>query len=52
MGTKLKNDKGDSLYQFWGDTLSKFITNELKSHSAKVLINLSKLSLNDFLIRL
>ena len=39
MGTKLKNDKGDSLYQFWGDTLSKFITNELKSHSAKVLIN-------------
>ena len=39
MGTKLKNNKGDSLYQFWGDTLSKFITNELKSHSAKVLIN-------------
>ena len=28
MGTKLKNDKGDSLYQFWGDALSKFITNE------------------------
>ena len=39
MGTKLKNNKGNSLYQFWGDTLSKFITNELKSHSAKVLIN-------------
>ena len=39
MGTKLKNNKGDSLYQFWGDTLSKFITKELKSHSVKVLIN-------------
>ena len=39
MGTKLKNNKGNSLYQFWGDTLSRFITNELKSHSAKVLIN-------------
>ena len=39
MGTKLKNNKGNRLYQFWGDTLSKFITNELKSHSEKVLIN-------------
>jgi hypothetical protein len=37
MGTKLKNNKGDNLYQFWGDEISKLLNND----EDKIIINLA-----------
>ena len=39
MGTKLNNRLGNSLYDFWNDTLAKSINEELKQHKQQVLIN-------------
>tara|TARA_B110000438_G_scaffold101177_1_gene100112 strand:- start:7450 stop:8223 length:774 start_codon:yes stop_codon:yes gene_type:complete len=39
MGTKLKNKAGDSLYDYWGDTLTRSLNNELESHQQNVVIN-------------
>ena len=39
MGTKLKNDNGDNLYDFWGNELSKTLSLELDSHDEKCIIN-------------
>ncbi len=41
MGTKLPNDAGNTLYDFWGDRLTDKLNEELASHRAKVLINLA-----------
>lgn len=41
MGTKFKNERGDNLYQFWGDRIAKAIDKDLKDHDSKVLINLA-----------
>ena len=39
MGTKLKNKVGKDLYEYWGDTLSNSISEELRNHQHNVVIN-------------
>ena len=41
MGTKLKNPKGENLYQFWGDTLADLINQRMAENKYKVLVNLA-----------
>ena len=41
MGSRLINDKGSNLYEFWNDTLARYLETELESHSDKTLINLA-----------
>jgi len=41
MKTKLKNDRGDNLYQFWDDRITKSINKELKKQKEAVLVNLA-----------
>lgn len=41
MGTKLKNGRGTSLYDFWGDQIGKALAKELDEHRNKSLINLA-----------
>ena len=39
MGTKLKNKLGNNLYEFWSKKLSSSLSNELKDHKEKTIIN-------------
>ena len=39
MSTKLKTNKGTSLYDFWGDLISKLLIDELAYHEKKIIIN-------------
>ena len=39
MGTKLENNSGENLYDFWGNTLTKYLQDELSTHSSKFIIN-------------
>lgn len=41
MKTKLKNPRGENLYQFWGDRLTECLNAELKNHKEPTLINLA-----------
>ena len=41
MKTKLKNDRGENLYQFWDERITKRINKELKKQKEAVLINLA-----------
>lgn len=41
MGTKMKNPRGSSLYEFWGDTIAKTLTETLEEHNSKVVMNLA-----------
>jgi cytoplasmic iron level regulating protein YaaA (DUF328/UPF0246 family) len=41
MKTKLKNDRGDNLYQFWGEHITDSINKELKKQKEPVLVNLA-----------
>ena len=41
MKTRLKNDRGDNLYQFWDDRITKSINKELKKQKEAVLVNLA-----------
>lgn len=41
MGTKLKVDKLDNLYSFWGSLITDSIQEELKAQNASTLINLA-----------
>ncbi len=41
MGTKLANNNGKDLYDFWGDDITKSLNKELKKHDSKYLINLA-----------
>jgi cytoplasmic iron level regulating protein YaaA (DUF328/UPF0246 family) len=41
MGTRLSNDRGTNLYQFWGDILADALNQELKKHKSKYIINLA-----------
>ncbi len=41
MGVRLKTDRGSSLYDFWGDKISKALLSEAKGHDDKTLINLA-----------
>jgi hypothetical protein len=41
MKTRLKNARGDNLYQFWDDRITKSINKELKKQQEPVLVNLA-----------
>jgi cytoplasmic iron level regulating protein YaaA (DUF328/UPF0246 family) len=41
MGTALRNDRGDNLYQFWGDRLTEALNSELEQEKRPVLVNLA-----------
>ena len=41
MGTRLKTRRGTNLYAFWGDTISKEITQRLGDHDDPTLVNLA-----------
>ncbi len=41
MKTRLKNDRGENLYQFWGDHITKSLNKELKKQKEPVLVNLA-----------
>jgi len=43
MKTKLKNDRGENLYQFWDDRITRRINKELKKQQEPVLVNLARL---------
>ena len=39
MGTKLKNKAGNTLYDYWGDSLAKSLNDDLTGHKENVVIN-------------
>lgn len=41
MGTKVKTARGDNLYQFWGDLITKSLKSELAEHRNPVTLNLA-----------
>lgn len=41
MGTKLPNDKGDTLYAFWGDKINKEVQKAIDEQGDNILINLA-----------
>ena len=41
MGTKLKNERGDNLYEFWGEAVTDAIDARMADSDDKVLINLA-----------
>lgn len=41
MKTRLKNDRGENLYQFWDDRITKRLNKELKKQKEPVLVNLA-----------
>jgi cytoplasmic iron level regulating protein YaaA (DUF328/UPF0246 family) len=41
MGTKLETDKGNNLYEFWGDKITKVLQKDIKSQGDNILINLA-----------
>ena len=41
MGTKLTNDRGKDLYEFWGAKISKAINKQLKALGSATLVNLA-----------
>ncbi|WP_289051078.1 peroxide stress protein YaaA [uncultured Psychrobacter sp.] len=41
MGTKLKNERGDNLYEFWGEEVTQTINARMADSDDKVLINLA-----------
>ena len=43
MGTKLKTNDGNNLYEFWGSRLTDKLNKELAAHRSSVLINLASI---------
>ena len=41
MGTKLKNGRGDNLYEFWGEEVTNTINTRMADSNDKILINLA-----------
>jgi len=41
MGSKLRNEAGESLYDFWGDKITKNLNTTLRTQGAKVIVNLA-----------
>jgi len=41
MGTKLKTDRGNNLYEFWGSTITEGLNTQLKKSRSSYLINLA-----------
>ena len=43
MGTKLKNERGNNLYQFWGEKITDKINDNLSTLNSDVLVNLASI---------
>ncbi len=41
MGTRLKTSRGQSLYEFWGDRITRQIEKQLQDHTNPTLVNLA-----------
>jgi cytoplasmic iron level regulating protein YaaA (DUF328/UPF0246 family) len=41
MGTRLDNERGKNLYEFWGDKLAKALNSEARKKAAKAILNLA-----------
>lgn len=41
MGTRLETDKGNNLYEFWGDKITEQLRKDIKSQGDKILVNLA-----------
>ncbi|MXP10248.1 peroxide stress protein YaaA [Pseudoblastomonas halimionae] len=41
MGTKMKNPRGKSLYDFWGSTIARTIDDDLSGHGERTVVNLA-----------
>lgn len=41
MKTKLKTSRGDNLYQFWGESITKLLNESLEGHNQKTIVNLA-----------
>lgn len=41
MGTKLNNPRGKNLYEFWGDTITELLNQDLAQQGTDVLVNLA-----------
>ena len=41
MGTRLRNPRGDSLYDFWGSIITEKLNGELVNHGSTTLVNLA-----------
>ena len=41
MGTKLANERGSNLYQFWEDRITQLINDDLEQVDAKILLNIA-----------
>ncbi|OZG71231.1 peroxide stress protein YaaA [Hahella sp. CCB-MM4] len=41
MGTRLENPRGTNLYQFWGDTITETLNQELEEKAEPILVNLA-----------
>ena len=41
MGTKLRNDRGANLYEFWGETIADQIRADLDGHTDQTVLNLA-----------
>ena len=41
MGTRVQTDRGDTLYEFWGDDVTEALNADLKGHKDKKIINLA-----------
>ena len=41
MGTKMKNSRGKSLYDFWGSRIGEMLASDLSGHSDQTIVNLA-----------
>lgn len=41
MGTKLKIDKNNNLYSFWGDKITEYVNSLLKENKSDIVVNLA-----------
>lgn len=41
MGTKLSNERGKNLYEFWGDKITQALNKDIKTVKARALVNLA-----------
>lgn len=43
MGTKLKNERGKDLYEFWGDRITQQLNKQLRSLNSNTVVNLASI---------
>ena len=41
MGTKMKNERGKDLYEFWGSTITSRVNELAKDNNSKAIVNLA-----------